>query len=53
MDNFDVIEEFAELIPMKGIGTTRGEEIAQAIFEWTGSLIYQNLFLLLPIAPWL
>ena len=33
MDNFDVVEEFAELIPMKG--TTRGEDIAQAILEWT------------------
>ena len=45
--NFDVIEEFAGLIPMKG--TTRGEDIAQAILEC--SLIYQNLFLLLPMAP--
>ena len=33
-DNFDVIEEFAELIPMKD--TTRGEDIAQAILECTG-----------------
>ena len=35
-DNFDVIEEFAELIPMKG--TTRGEDIAQAILECTGRM---------------
>ena len=34
--NFDVIEEFAELIPMKG--TTRGEDIAQAILECTGRM---------------
>ena len=34
--NFDVIEEFAELIPMKG--TTRGEDIAQAILERTGRM---------------
>ena len=35
-NNFDVIEEFAELIPMKG--TTRGENIAQAILECTGRM---------------
>ena len=35
-DNFDVIKEFAELIPMKG--TTRGEDIAQAIVEYTGRM---------------
>ena len=34
--NFDVIEKFAELIPMKG--TTRGEDIAQAILECTGRM---------------
>ena len=34
--NFDVIEEFAELIPMKG--TTQGEDIAQAILECTGRM---------------
>ena len=34
--NFDVIEEFAELIPIKG--TTRGENIAQAILECTGRM---------------
>ena len=34
--NFDVIGEFAELIPMKG--TTRGEDIAQAILECTGRM---------------
>ena len=34
--NFDVIEECAELILMKG--TTRGEKIAQAILECTGRM---------------
>ena len=34
--NFDGIEEFAKLIPMKG--TTRGEDIAQAILESTGRM---------------
>ena len=34
--NFDVIEEFAELISMKG--TTRGDDIAQAILECTGRM---------------
>ena len=35
-DNFDINEEFAELIPMKG--TTREENIAQEILECTGSM---------------
>ena len=35
-DNFGVIEEFAELISMKG--TTRGEDIAQATLECTGGM---------------
>ena len=34
--NFDVIKKFAELIPIKG--TTRGEDIAQAILECTGRM---------------
>ena len=35
-DNFDVFEEFAELIPMKG--TIQGEDIVQAILECSGRM---------------
>ena len=35
-DNFDVFEELAELIPMKG--TTREGDLAQAILECTGRM---------------
>ena len=35
-DNFDVFEEFAELISIKG--TTRGGDMAQAILECTGRM---------------
>ena len=35
-DNFDIIEEFVKLILIKG--STRGEDIAQAILECTGRM---------------